>query len=198
MTNAYNKWLLSMWLLLAAPGACPAERYLSVAEAEKLFFPQADRFERKICRLTADQAKAIAKRAVVKVLNVGNRLSLAYEGTNLTGVLVIDHVLGKHEIIDYAIALSPEGKVLQVEILEFRESHGNEIRSAKWRSQFTGKTSDATLKLNDDIYNISGATISCRHVTEGVKRVLATYDVVVRPMLAIPHGVSDLTKAPKP
>jgi Na+-translocating ferredoxin:NAD+ oxidoreductase RnfG subunit len=89
-------------------------------------------------------------------------------------------VIGKHLAIDYALALSPAGEVRQLEILTYRESYGGEIRSADWRKQFEGKTSRSPLALNDDIRNISGATLSSRHVTEGVKRVLATYDICVR------------------
>lgn len=190
--------MIALLLTLVSTNQCFAERYLTVAEAEKLCFSQGDRFETRIVRFSADERKAIAKRSSVKVFNLGNRVSLAYRGTNFLGVLIVDHVLAKHEIIDYGVAVSPDGKVLQVEILEFRESHGADVRSAKWRSQFVGKTSGAPLKLNDDIYNISGATLSCRHVTEGVKRVLATYDLVVRPQLGLASRLPDLGKAAKP
>jgi Na+-transporting NADH:ubiquinone oxidoreductase subunit NqrC len=47
------------------------------------------------------------------------------------------------------------------------------VRDPRWRAQFVGKRAGAPLSLDDDIQNISGATLSCRHVTEGVKRILA-------------------------
>ena len=190
--------LLGALLVLAGVGDGFAERYLSVAETAKLCFPAGDRFETKIIRFSTEQAKAIAARSAVKVLNAGNRVSLAYQGTNLLGALIVDHVLGKHEIIDYVVAVSPDGKVLQVEILEYRESHGTGILSAKWRAQFMGKTAHAPLRLNEDIYNISGATISCRHVTEGIKRVLATYELVVRPRWLVAGGLPNPPEAAKP
>lgn len=169
--------------------ACHAEQYLSIADAQKLCFPKAERFEAQVARFTPEQAKAIEKRTRGKVLNKGNRFWMAFGGTNYLGMLVMDQVLGKHEIIDYAVAISPEGKVLQIEILEYRESHGYEIRSQRWRDQFKGKTADSKLKLNDDISNLSGATISCRQVTDGVKRVLATYEVVLRPLAGTGGGL---------
>jgi Na+-translocating ferredoxin:NAD+ oxidoreductase RnfG subunit len=43
-----------------------------------------------------------------------------------------------------------------------------------------GKTSQSPLKLDRDIKNISGATLSCRHVTDGVKRLLAFYEVALK------------------
>ncbi len=160
-----------------------AERYLTAAEAQKLCFPQADRFEERVHLFTANQKTAIAKQSGSPVRQRGQRYWIAHQGTNVLGVLVADHVLGKHEIIDYAIALAPDGTVLQIEILEYRESHGYEIRGDKWRDQFKGKTTKDKLRLNGDIYNISGATISCRSVTDGIKRVLATFELVLRPAL---------------
>ncbi len=38
------------------------------------------------------------------------------------------------------------------------------------------------MKLDADIRNISGATLSCRHVTEGVHRLLMVYEK------ALAHG----------
>lgn len=187
---------LGLFLTLAAPNGF-AERYLTVTEAQKLCFPAADRFEARVVRFTSEQSNAIEKKSGIKVRNLGNRVREAWQGTNMLGVLIIDHVLGKHELIDYAVAVSPVGKVMQIEVLEYRESYGHEIRSAKWREQFKGKSAAARFKLNDDVYNISGATISCRHVTEGAKRVLATYELVVRPELVTAGKLPDISSAPR-
>jgi hypothetical protein len=96
------------------------------------------------------------------------------------GWFVVDEVLGKHELITYAVGLDPQGRVRGVEILDYRESHGGEIRDPQWRLQFAGKTARAPLQLDRDIRNISGATLSCRHVTDGVKRILALYESDLR------------------
>jgi Na+-translocating ferredoxin:NAD+ oxidoreductase RnfG subunit len=161
-----------------------AERFLTVPEAQKLCFPEADRFEEQTVRFTATESAAIEKRLGVKLSNLGHRISLARSGTNLVGILVADRVPGKHNLIDYAVAILPDGRVRQVEILEYRETRGGEIRSEKWRDQFKSKTTGDKLRLNDDISNLSGATISCRSVTDGVRRVLATFELVLRPRLA--------------
>ena len=84
-------------------------------------------------------------------------------------------MIGKHLYIDYAVALTPNGAVHSVEILQYRESYGGEIRGPSWLAQFVGKTSGSALKINGDIRNIAGATLSSTHITEGVKRVLAAY-----------------------
>jgi Na+-translocating ferredoxin:NAD+ oxidoreductase RnfG subunit len=170
-------------VLYAMVAAARAERYLTVEQARKLAFPRADRFEEQVLRFTPEQAKAIEKKSGVAVKVEGNKVIYAYEGSRALGVLFVDHVLGKHEIIDYSVAISPEGNVLGIEILEYRESYGYEIRNPKWRKQFVGAKTGDPLRLNKDVYNISGATMSCRHVTEGTKRVLATFDLLCRPRL---------------
>ena len=185
LTGPLRKALIfaALSALIAGGDAVVAERYLSPEEAQKVCFPGADHFEARTIRLTSEESKAVEQKSGVKVRSRENRIWLARKGTNLLGVVVLDHVFGKHDLIEYAVAVSPEGKVLQVEILEYREHYGGEIRSAKWREQFKGKSAASRLKLNDDIYNISGATISCRNVIDGARRVLATFELVVRPRL---------------
>jgi Na+-translocating ferredoxin:NAD+ oxidoreductase RnfG subunit len=187
-------FLATFWL--AGADVAPAEHYLSVAEAQKVCFPNADKFEAQQLRLSAGQSKTIEQKSGVKVRKTEIRFSVARKEANTIGVLMVDQAVGKHELIDYAVAISPQGKVLQVEILEYREHYGGEIRNAKWRDQFKGKTPASKLKLNEDIYNISGATISCRNVTEGVRRVLATFEVVVRPQLLAAGRLQDVATSP--
>ncbi len=90
-------------------------------------------------------------------------------------------MVGKHEFITYAVALDASGAVKDIEILDYRESYGGQVREAAWRAQFTGKRYGTPLKLGADIKNISGATLSSKHVTDGVRRILATYAVVLAP-----------------
>ena len=92
------------------------------------------------------------------------------------GYFVVDRVLGKHEYITYAVGINPNGTVRRIEIMTYNESYGYEVRNASWRAQFVGKSAGSTLQLNADIKNISGATLSSKHITDGVKRVLQMYE----------------------
>ena len=182
-------WVGSALFLLAG-GWLPAraEKYLGATEAARIAFPAAEVFRERWVELTPSETKAIAQKAGVKVRVAKVRLILAERGTNLVGIVLVDQVIGKHELIDYAVALVPEGTIAAVEILEYRENYGQAIKQAKWRAQFRDKSVASPLKLNDDIYNISGATLSCRHVAEGIKRLLATFDMVVRPRVLSSAG----------
>ncbi len=172
-----------------------AEKYLTIVDAQKVCFPEANRFELRTFLLTEHDKAAIRKSVGLKPGVSEVKVWLAWKDHTLEGLLIADKVFGKHDAIDYLVALAPAGSVKQVEILEYREQYGGEIHDPKWRAQFSGKTTASPLKLNEDIYNISGATISCRHVTEGIKRVLATYDLVVRPQL---RASGDLDPREKP
>ncbi len=175
--------LLAAALITLLPSQLSAKVYLTREQAQKTCFPKADRFEQKIIRFSPAQMKAIQKASGVKTEIPGARCAIAWRGNQLDGVVVFDYVLGKSEVIDYCVALTPDGAVHQVEILQYRESHGYEIRRPGWRRQFKGKTITSHIQLHDDIANISGATISCRQVTSGVKRVLYTWRLVLRPAL---------------
>jgi Na+-translocating ferredoxin:NAD+ oxidoreductase RnfG subunit len=96
------------------------------------------------------------------------------------GYFIVDRVVGKHEYITYAVGISPNGAVKQIEILQYNESYGYEVREASWRAQFVGKSAHSALQLNGDIKNISGATLSSKHITDGVKRVLAMYEASLK------------------
>ena len=88
------------------------------------------------------------------------------------GYFIVERVVGKHEYITVAVGINPNGTVKQIEIMDYRESYGYEVRDASWRAQFVGKSASSPLQLGADIKNISGATLSSKHITDGVKRVL--------------------------
>ena len=96
------------------------------------------------------------------------------------GYVVVDEVIGKFELITYAVGLNRDGSVRQVEVMDYRESHGHEIRLPAWRRQFEGKTAASPIRVGEDIANISGATLSCQHVTDGVRRIVARVDALRR------------------
>ena len=179
--------LLFALLCALLPAPLTAKVYLTRDQANKTCFPEADRFEYQIVHFNTAQIKTIERASRVKVHVPGLRCALAWHGKQLAGVVIFDYTLGKSEIINYCVALSPEGEAKQIEVLQYRESHGYEIRRPSWRKQFNGKTTTSKLRLHDDIANISGATISCRNVTAGVKRVLHSWKLVLRPVL-VDHG----------
>ncbi len=157
---------------VAAPAAAFAVDYLSAEQAARLMFPDADRFEQREVVLDAAQLQALDAQGV-RGRSARWPVQIARRGAATLGFVVADAVIGKFELISYAVGIDSEGAIRQVEILSYRESHGGEVRLPAWRRQFVGKTTAAPLKVGEDIANISGATLSCTHVTEGVRRIVA-------------------------
>jgi hypothetical protein len=167
----------SPWLAvppLLAPLVVQATQYLSVEQAQRVLFPAATAWAPQPLVLSDDQARAIEQTSGIEVVNRRPTVWRALAGETSLGHLFVDRVYGKHELITYALAVTATGQIAGVEILDYRESHGDEVRQPRWRAQFVGKTASDAVKLGRDIQNISGATLSCRHLTDGVRRLLAT------------------------
>lgn len=160
-----------------APVAAHATTFMSVAEAQRYFFPAASGFADRSLTLTPAQRKAISTAAKAAPGKTQRVFEARGAGGRL-GWLFIDQVLGKHEMITYALALDPTGVVKGIEILDYRETYGGEIRNPNWRRQFAGKSAANRPTLGKDIKNISGATLSSRHVTDGVRRLLVTFQML--------------------
>jgi len=164
-------YTLPAMALVAVPAAYAVE-YMSIDASQRAAFPAGTVFVPVPVDLDA------ATRA--KVSAIANPLGArdprvwraTAEGKTL-GMFYADVVIGKQDYIDYAVAIDAEGRVTRLDVLAYRESHGSEIRNQRWRAQFIGKTASDPVDVNQDISNISGATLSSRHVTDGVRRLLA-------------------------
>jgi Na+-translocating ferredoxin:NAD+ oxidoreductase RnfG subunit len=165
--------------LVAAAIPAYAADYLTIPQAQQILFPDAERFLDASVELNDKQRTAIEKLSGVRQRWKKQTVWRAEKAGALLGWLIVDDVVGKHEFITYAAALSPDAKVLGIEILSYRETHGHQVRSADWRRRFVGKTLAEPFKLDQDIPNISGATLSCRNLTDGVKRLLALHEVML-------------------
>lgn len=152
-------------LIALAPSAVYAVTYLNAEQAARLMYQDADRFETKT--LVAEGNRSVSMR-------------IARKGSLALGYVVFDEVVGKTEQISYAVGVDADGSIKQLEILAYRESHGGEIRLPAWRKQFVGKTASAPLRVGEDIANISGATLSSTHITDGVRRILVALSAARR------------------
>jgi Na+-transporting NADH:ubiquinone oxidoreductase subunit NqrC len=165
------------FLLSATPAH--ATVYFTADAVKKALFPGATRFVDQSVTLSKAQMTSIAKASGTRVTAAKVSVFEAQGPKGKLGTLFIDKVYGKHEFITYALALDSGGSVRGIEIMDYRESYGDQIRQAKWRAQFYGKRSGQALRIDKEIKNISGATLSCVHITEGVRRLLATYAIAL-------------------
>ena len=156
----------------AVPASVCAATYATADDVAHRTFKTATAFADVLVAPSAQDAIALAAPGGVPKSGPLRTIE-ARQGDTLLGRVIVDSVLGKFEQIDYAVAVDGAGKVLAVEILTYREGHGAEVRLPAWRNQFVGKTAADPLRLGSDVANISGATLSCTHITDGVHRLVA-------------------------
>lgn len=172
--------LTALALAASASSSAFATQYLTVEQAQQVMFPDATGFRDASLQLSGEQMKQVEKLSGLPARSVAWRVFAAYKGDAQLGYVVLDDVIGKFELISYAVAVNPDASIKQIEILTYRESHGFEIKSPAWRKQFVGKTAAAGLTIGDGIASISGATLSCTHVTDGVRRIAAIAQVALK------------------
>ncbi|HEX7915772.1 FMN-binding protein, partial [Rudaea sp.] len=167
------RWLIPLGAAAASQAAF-ATQYLSVQQAQQEAFPAAGEFR------AAPAPDAATAASIGAPAGWAPQIFEARAGEKKLGWLIVDQVIGKSEAITYALALDAAGAVVSLEVLEYRESHGGEVRMPAWRKQFVGKTAGEAAALNREIKIISGATLSCRHLTEGVQRLLRLYEIALK------------------
>jgi len=99
-------------------------------------------------------------------------------GNDTLGYAVINtHLLRtKSETVMYVI--DNEGRLINAEILAFFEP-SEYMQSDKWLELFENRNLDKNLRIDRDIPNITGATITTHAFTDSVRKVLAIFQIAV-------------------
>jgi Na+-translocating ferredoxin:NAD+ oxidoreductase subunit G len=144
-----------------------AAQYWTKSGVLKEFFKTATKVTYKHVTLNDASAAAIAKQ--LGVASVRREWDV-YTSDKQDGFAILDVEKGMHEPIDFAVRFNARGAVQRVEIVEYREAYGGEVRGKRFRDQFLGKTASDPIIAGRDIDIVSGASISSRSIALGVKR----------------------------
>lgn len=173
--------LIATFVLLPTLAVFGEEEYvetvfLTKMEALKLAFPNVRVVKKKKVWLSEAQREAIS-----------NILGESYDERRLTwyiglddnqkptGYMVVGNEIGRSYPITFMVVINPDGTVRDVEIMVYREPHGWEVRFEPFMRQFFGRDSEDPF---NNINNITGATLSVRSMTRGVKKAVAAYKVI--------------------
>ena len=153
-----------------------AEVFLSEEETLTVMFPKSTKIRKEIIELTAQQKQLIESRIGWKFPEEAFEVYVGETGEKIEGYAMIHNTIGKHKPMTYMVGVDPRGHVTNVELMVFREARGSEVGRKRFNYQYEGKTVVDPVRINKDIINISGATMSVRSMTAGVKRVLVLID----------------------
>lgn len=153
-----------------------AEVFMNEEEAVKLMLPKSQRIRRELIRLTQEKKELIEERIGWKFPEESFEVYIGETGDKVDGYALLHNTIGKHRHMTYMVGVDGEGHCTNVELLVFREAKGSEVGKKRFNSQYEGKTVSDPIRINKDIINISGATMSVRSISAGVKRVLVLVD----------------------
>lgn len=159
--------------------------YLTPAQARANIFPQAVRFEREVHAIPTALKVRIGKNRGRVFDGDSLEVYIAYgAGGALLGYGSTCEEIGKYRPITFMVGISADFKIGGAAILVYRESRGGEVRRSRFLRQYRGKSSADPIRINRDIVNITGATLSVRALNFGIKKQL----VLVEAFYGQPEG----------
>ena len=156
------------------------QMFLNKKQALRLAFPGIKKFKKKKVWLSDTQTAAIQK-ILGDLIEYKERRVTHYFGIDETGkpvgAMTIGNEIGRNYPITFMVVINTDGTVKDVEVMVYREPHGWEVRFESFMSQFFGRGADDPF---GDINNITGATLSVRSMTKGVKKAVAEFQVIYK------------------
>ena len=161
------------------------EIYFTEEEAAQVMFPDSENIRRETLTITDDQKAFVEQVIGWEFPEYTFDVFIGETRGNIDGYAMIQNTIGKHRPITYMVGVTPTGECMNFEVLVYREARGNEIATKRFNYQYQGKTIGDPIRINRDIINITGATMSVRSASAGVKRVL----VLVNEFYLKPRGL---------
>ncbi|MDH4300459.1 MAG: FMN-binding protein [Nitrospira sp.] len=170
-----------------------AEVFMSEEDAVKIVLSKSQRVRKEVLQLTQDKKDLIEQRIGWKFPEEAFEVYVGETGEKIDGYAMVHNTIGKHKHMTYMVGVDATGACSDVELLVFREARGSEVGRKRFNVQYEGKTVSDPIRINKDIINITGATMSVRSISAGVKRVL----VLIDEFYLKPTGIGSDTLAAK-
>jgi hypothetical protein len=140
-------------------------------------FPSPVEVRRKTLFLTPEQVRDIERVARAKMTSPIVTYYQGWKNGKCVGTALFDTNIVRTMPMTYMALVKPDGTLGYVEVLSFYEPE-DYLPRAGWLRLFNGKALDDKLRLRWGIPNVAGASLTCQVMTDGVRRLLATYQVI--------------------
>jgi len=174
-------------LAVLAPRARADQVFLREAEAPRVVFGEGVTAEQKVLELSgtelANLSRLLGRRVEISrypYLEVSSEPGSPGAPRQLLGWVFPLDVIGQSLPITFAVGVEVDGVLKDIQVMVYREPHGDEIRERRFRAQFSGKTLQQPLIVGKDIDAITGATISSYSAAYAARKGLALADVLRR------------------
>jgi len=193
-------WCRTGLLLLAAIASAtaaepPAEQptgeeigsvqvFLYPDEARMQAFAQAASFDTIMFAAPIHLQDELVERGVRSFADDSVAVYIARDSTAAPlGYAIIGEEIGKYRTITFLVAVDLQLQISSVAILVYRESRGGEVRRQRFLRQYRGKDGADPIRINRDIINITGATLSVRALNAGVRKSLLLLEEEFDPLV---------------
>ena len=166
-------------LLIAVPAS--GKVFITFDEAIELAFP-ACTIKRHTIFLSKGQMEQARKIAGVEISSALVYPYVAMKDGKMMGIAYFDAHIVRTLPETIMITVDPEDRIQRIEVLDFNEPSDYVPRTA-WYQQFTGQRLDNDLAVKRNIRSIAGATLTARHTTDAVRRMMALHHVIKRQLI---------------
>ena len=150
--------------------------YLTEEQALQEVFPHCDEILFNVIPLTKEEKSQLQNKLRRKIYEDFFVVYMGIKSGEVTGYAIITEEIGKFHPYTFIVSVDLKGKINKIAILVYRESRGSDIAKKRFLYQFKGKSLKNKIRINRDIINISGATMSVVTMCKGVKKILAVID----------------------
>lgn len=152
--------------------------YLSKAEALDHVFPTATRVVEVRHILSRDEIARVEGLTRKPLAEGGFYLYAALSDGAPVGYAAIVAEIGKVKPITHIVGVTPRGVVDRVAVMIYRESHGADVAGARFMRQYEGMSLQDAIRVDKDVINIAGSTLSAHAICRGVRKALAAVQAV--------------------
>lgn len=172
-------WMVGLGISLLSPISSYAKVFYAKDEALRLAFHDADQIEARTFIMKDSEIQKAQQAARTRI---ESKLFTFYTGKKrgvLLGYAAIDTHIVRTLPETFMVVLSPEGEVRTVIVLAFHEP-SEYLPSERWLQQFQDKNLSPDLRMGRDIAGIAGSTLTSHAITQGVRKVLALFEILIK------------------
>jgi transcriptional regulator of nitric oxide reductase len=172
-------YFLALALAVLLSSASPATVFYTQKTAFALAFPEATRVDSQTFILTEEQAEQIERAGRSELPTRLVTIHRGWKDETLLGYAHIDVHTVRTKPEALLVVLSPNAEVTDTRVLAFHEPL-EFMPAGSWYEKFIGRGWNSDLRVGFDVDAVTGATLTTWATVDGVRRMLAYYQVLLQ------------------
>lgn len=154
------------------------EVYLTLDQALKAVLPRSEEILAQEISLTPEQQAKVDAYSGRPIQTPNLTVYVGKSGGKIDGYALVTHEIGMYKPITSMVGIDSQGRIQEVAVMVYRESRGGDIQRKRFLSQYKGKRLGDPVRIQKDIINITGATLSVRSMNTQIRRAVAVVNLL--------------------